>query len=55
MNDGYFLAHNSEITAPIRFKFWYELVEMTDINKIIISFFVKQSTYTVGFLRLGHI
>ena len=21
MNDGYFLAHNSEITAPIRFKF----------------------------------
>ena len=21
MNDGYFLAHNSETTAPIRFKF----------------------------------
>ena len=29
MDDGYFLAHNSEITVPIHFKFCYELVEMT--------------------------
>ena len=29
MNNRYFLAHNYETTAPIGFKFWYELVEMT--------------------------
>ena len=52
MNDRYFLAHNSETTAPIRFKFSNELYSRNDIdmNKIF-----RRAQYMVGFLRLGHI